>query len=69
MTIADSIEQQCAAYVTETGQTPNYLFLGDKEASELDKFKGMIVLSYKDMVVVMVRKDSWLSVGYKYKSI
>jgi hypothetical protein len=68
MTIIDTIEQQWVAYVTETGRMPKYLFLGDREAAALDKFKGMVVLSYRDMFTIMVQKDSWLSVGDKYTS-
>lgn len=67
MTILDKIEQQWLAYVGETGHMPKYLYLGDKEAALLDKAKGMLVLKYRDMWVVKVEKDNWLSVGDKYQ--
>jgi hypothetical protein len=66
MSIIDKIEQQWIAYVAETGRMPKYLYMGDKEAKELDKLKGMFVITYKDMFVVMVEKDNWLSVGDRY---
>jgi hypothetical protein len=66
MSVLDKIEQQWLAYVKETGRHPQYIFLGYNEATELDKEKDMFVLSIKDMFVVMVQKDSWLSVGDRY---
>jgi hypothetical protein len=66
MTILDKIEQQWLSYVGETGRMPKYLFMGDKESTLLDKAKGMLVLTYRDMWIVLVARDSWLSVGDKY---
>jgi hypothetical protein len=68
MNIIDKIEQQWLSYVAETGRQPKYLYMGDKEARELDKIKGMFVITHKDMFVVMVEKDSWLSVGDRYEN-
>jgi hypothetical protein len=69
MTITDKIEHQWLSYVGETGRSPKYLFLGDKEAALLDKAKGEFVLKYRDMWIVKVEKDSWLSVGDKYAEV
>jgi hypothetical protein len=67
MNIIDKIEQQWLSYVGETGRMPKYLYMGQQEATALDKLKGMFVISHKDMFVVMVEKDSWLSVGDRYE--
>jgi hypothetical protein len=66
MSVIDRIEQQWLGYVAETGRQPKYLYVGLNEGRELDKAKGMFVITYRDMFVVMVEKDSWLSVGDKY---
>lgn len=67
MSILERIEQQRIGYLVETGRDAKYLFVGEKEGKELDKKQGMFVITYKNMFVVMVEKDNWLSVGDKYQ--
>lgn len=63
MTINERIQSSLDTHLAKGNEWPSYLYLGENEATQLDKAEGMLVLSYMNIQVVQVMNRNFLAVG------